>query len=449
MSDSRQEQENLEVAKRWCALQGNGWAIIDTAGRGGTAPVFTVISPSGPLALKLYDAKFSEGKLGEESERRLGPQLGLGLHDCPHLVRIHDGGRFENRLFVLMDRAPGQELERVLKEVPRENIRSIVDQVARAAIFLRKNDLCHRDIKSANIFISEDFSNTTLLDLSVLRDIDDPIGLGTDEGGQLPVVATSRYSPPEYLFRLVPPGPDLWYALDVYQLGGVLHDLIMQEPMFEQEYQRSRDTNRYRFAWIVATQDPIVSAPDVDPDLVVLARRALDKDWTRRSALRLEDFLDEASTQRAHGLLALGASVAGQPSPQTRGAVSRQMTALAEAVESSLVAGLKGLGITARHDTIACASDSERLLRFSWDPSTFDPSASLATITFDIYIKRSKSTSGVRLEERVTLTAKRDGKEHRLVTDLPSISETEDSSTSLGAAAMSALGEMAGRIIRL
>jgi serine/threonine protein kinase len=156
---------NLALAQRWCEGRGEGWLVLDTAGKGGTAPVFTVRAPDGLRALKLYDAKFSQGELGEESEARLKPQLDLGLHDCPYLVRVHEGGRFEDRLYVLMDKADGQELEKRLSNIPRDKIRQIVSQIATAAIFLRSKGLCHRDIKSANIFITNDNERITLLDL--------------------------------------------------------------------------------------------------------------------------------------------------------------------------------------------------------------------------------------------------------------------------------------------
>ncbi len=72
---------------------------------------------------------------------------------------------------------------------------------------------------------------------------------------------------PGYLFRLLEPGPELWHALNVYQLGALLHDLIMREPLFQSEYLKSTE-NRYRFAWIVAMVDPNVNADDTDRDLV-------------------------------------------------------------------------------------------------------------------------------------------------------------------------------------
>jgi serine/threonine protein kinase len=201
---SNKGDSSLLVARRWCKHQGSDWILHDDVlGTGGTAPVFEIDSPHGLRALKIYDAKFSEGEKGQIEQRRIEQQLTLKGHDCPFLVQIYDGGKFEDRLFLLMSRAPGSELEKRLTDVPRGKIRQIVGQVAQAAIFLRSKRLCHRDIKAANIFISDDFDHSTLLDISVIRNVSDPIGVGTDHEGQLPVLATARYSPPEYLFRLL------------------------------------------------------------------------------------------------------------------------------------------------------------------------------------------------------------------------------------------------------
>jgi serine/threonine-protein kinase len=189
--DTERDRVNRELADRWCKSKGAGFAIREQAGRGGTAPVFSVDTPEGERALKIYDMEFSSGDKGKIEEKRVQQQVELGVHDCPSLNKIFDGGRFEDRLFLLMNRAPGQELEKRLREIPRTKIRGIVDQVTHACLFLREKGLCHRDIKSANVFISDDFEQVTLLDLSVTRDIHDPVGLGTDHDGQLPVVATA------------------------------------------------------------------------------------------------------------------------------------------------------------------------------------------------------------------------------------------------------------------
>ncbi len=211
------DDENLQIARRWCASKGQEWSLHGELGKGGTAPVFEVRSPDGPRALKIYDKRFSEGARGETERKRIEHQLALSGHACPSLIQVYEGGTFDGRLYLLMARAPGKELEKRLPDVPRDRIRIIMDQVARAALFLRSKDLCHRDIKAANIFVSDDFNQATLLDISVIRNVRDPLGVGTDHDGQLPIVATARYSPPEYLFRLLEPSEELWHALTIYQ----------------------------------------------------------------------------------------------------------------------------------------------------------------------------------------------------------------------------------------
>src|SRR5690242_7542651 len=244
-SNQESDSQDLQIAHRWCGSKGPSWSVSHQLGPGGTARVFEISSPDGLRALKIYDADLSSGQKGGIEQKRIEQQLALKGHDCPFLVQVYEGGKFEDRFYLLMSRAPGRELQECLPEIPRAKIRGIVDQIARSALFLRSRNLCHRDIKAANIFISDDYNQATLLDISVIRDIYDPVGSGSDRDGQLPVLATARYSPPEYLFRLVEVGPELWHALTIYQLGGLLHDLIMREPLFEAEYLRSKE-NRYR-----------------------------------------------------------------------------------------------------------------------------------------------------------------------------------------------------------
>jgi serine/threonine-protein kinase len=159
------KDQDLEIAHRWCKCRGERWSVTDLSGRGNTAAVFTIGSPQGELALKLYNRRFSEGQEGEIQHTRIDQQLRLRGHSCPFLVQVFDGGKFEDRLFILMNRASGHELEKKLPDIPRSKIRQILDQITRAIIFLRSKNLCHRDIKSANIFISADFETATLLDL--------------------------------------------------------------------------------------------------------------------------------------------------------------------------------------------------------------------------------------------------------------------------------------------
>lgn len=390
----------LEYAKRWCKAKGAGWSVEKMLGRGGTAPVFMVHSPDGGRALKVLDPMFSEGELGRQTEIRIRKQVELGDHGCPHLIVCYDGGWFEDQLFLLMSRAEGQELEKRLEDVPRSKIRGIIDQIAKAAIFLRDRGLSHRDLKSANVFVSDDFDRVTVLDLSVLRDINDPVGIGTDHHNQLPVVATSRYTPPEYLFRLQLPSPELWHGVDVYQLGGLLHDLIMREPMFSDEYASSSE-NRYRFAWIVATVDPVVRATDVDVELVLLARRALDKNWERRRLLRLEDFLaDEGDFSISLAAIGVRASPRALPSATEplRPGVAMEF---ARAIEGYVQGFLTERSLRATHAVDPGPDDLTWSLRWAWDLAA-DATASRVELAVTLILRDVEPFARVNVSANFT-----------------------------------------------
>lgn len=425
MTSGADNEDGERVAQEWCERKGPGWALGRLLGKGGTAPVFEVESPEGPRALKIYDLRFSSGEKGEIEHRRIQQQLTLCGHDCPYLVQVYEGGEFQDRLFILMARAPGDELEKRLLDVPRSKIPGIVDQVARAALFLKKNDLCHRDIKSANVFISDDFEKATLLDISVIRGIHDPVGVGTDHDGQLPVVATARYSPPEYLFRLLDPSPELWHALTIYQLGALLHDLIMKKPLFQAEYLRSAE-NRYRFAWVVATSVPTVQAADVDQGLIFAARRALDKNWERRSVLSLEDFLADSNIQQARALQMLGLASEERPLIQ-RDDVSvglRRITDISRHLEDALDGRLRRKGAVTEHFIVPGQDDHSKLLTFRWATAMTAGSATSESIELQVTLSRQAGWDRYWFTSSATLSTETTDRARRAILDLPDVEDT-------------------------
>jgi serine/threonine protein kinase len=408
------------------------------------------MSPDGPKALKIYDAKFSVGEQGKIEKKRIDQQLDLKGHDCPFLVQIYEGGRFENRLFLLMGRAPGTELEKRLDVVPRNKIRQIVDQVARAAIFLRDRGLCHRDIKAANVFISDTFEHCTLLDISVIRNVSDPIGLGTDHDGQLPIVATARYSPPEYLFRLLEPGADLWHALNVYQLGALLHDLIMREPLFQEEYKKSTQ-NRYRFAWIIATTNPTVTADDVDRDLILTAQRSLDKDWQRRSTLTLEEFLSDANVQQHHALQVLGLEIGrGTTSGESDLTTHLQrVLEVARVLDESIVLYFREKGVTVRHETHPGPNDVSRLLSFKWTTPVVGDNSARPSVELKVTLLLEKRLSGSHFALSLELHTQLNAKEMVAQLALPELLDQPGIDASLTHQAISGFEQLALKINQL
>lgn len=440
--DSPDREDSREIAARWCRDRGATWTLVDRLGVGGTAPVFEVQSPDGPRALKIYDPKFSSGELGDIEYERIQKQLTLRGHDCPSLVQVYDGGIFADRLYLLMSRAAGHELEIRLRDIPRTSIRSIASQVAQACLFLRSRDLCHRDIKAANVFISDDFERATLLDISVIRGIHDPVGVGTDHDGQLPVLATARYSPPEYLFRLIEPGPALWHALTVYQLGALLHDLIVRLPLFQKEYEQSQ-TNRYRFAWVVATTIPQIRASDVDDDLLFIANRALDKDWNRRSALRIEDFLHDATRRQEHAFQLLGVfrNSISQARPDIQEARSH-LDRVSIGLEEHLTGYLRKGGVRTTHQVSpGSMGDDSRTILLRWDVT--DSLEATATITLELTLRLLLDGVGRRFSAVVVLSKKVDDKTKTVTLELPDMLDDDRVEATLASQAEAAFATLA------
>ena len=206
--------------------------------------------------------------------------MSLRGHGHPNLIDFFDTGEVEDTCFLLMEYFPWQSLDRRIDTIKREEIAGIISKIASAAEYLEGKNFVHRDIKSENILISDDRQEVKLLDLGVMRPISTHDSDGTDQGYELPFVATAQYSSPAYLFRDGPPTEDMWRALTFYQLGAVLHDLLMKRPLFDDEV---RTRNKYRVAAAVLLTTPEVRAPDALSWLVALARNCLVKD----DALRL------------------------------------------------------------------------------------------------------------------------------------------------------------------
>lgn len=264
---------------------------------GGSAAVFKVERHGEPRAVKVFDPKFLNGPSGAAERRRLDVQRRLIGHDCPHLVQMYDIVEAEETAFTEMEFIAWPQLGKCLADVPDEHVHMLISQLVMAVRYLEARDVVHRDIKPENIHVSPDFKDLKLLDLGVARAFEVADGEEatlTDTGHTRPFVATAQYSSPEYLFRLDGPTARLWKGLNFYQVGAVLHDLIMKRPLFEEEVQMG---NRWLVARAVLSQIPSFAEGNSGRliSLKALAYRCLTKDLdTRLAIVDWNDFARDA-----------------------------------------------------------------------------------------------------------------------------------------------------------
>ncbi|MEN8136225.1 MAG: protein kinase [Thermodesulfobacteriota bacterium] len=247
-----------------------GWELVEYINAGKTALVFKGNKDGLTGAVKIFDPELVE-RFGREIQlQRINRELELIGHDCPNLINILGGGESPDFLYLVMEFLDWPSLDQVVSEVPSAKIWKLIGDVATAAEYLEKKNIAHRDIKPSNIIINPEFSEIKLLDLGVIRPIGDSDLTDLDAKS---FIGTLRYSSPELLYRTEKDTIEGWRAVSFYQIGAVLHDVIMNEVLF-----KSFSDPYPRLIDAVKIEIPHVEDGAVDPDLIFLARNCLAKD---------------------------------------------------------------------------------------------------------------------------------------------------------------------------
>jgi eukaryotic-like serine/threonine-protein kinase len=272
----------------------NGWQPLSLLNFGKSAVVLLASKGDTKVALKVFHPETVKTYGLSSQLIRIGREQSLIGKPHANLVSILDGGvsKNGNHPFIAMQYVPGRRLSDVISDIPLSKIAQFVEQLASAAKHLEDMGIVHRDIKPDNININDTYTSITLLDCGVLRPIGD--NSATAQHGERPFIGTHQYAPPEMIHGKEEDSIDGWRAITFYQIGAVLHDLIVQRPLFF-DY-----TNR--IADLVEAVDnviPDIGNVNVDQSLVALARKCLQKKPTDR--LRLLQWANFSFSEN-HGL---------------------------------------------------------------------------------------------------------------------------------------------------
>jgi serine/threonine protein kinase len=257
-----------------------GYKILELIASGKTAAVFRASNGSVTVAIKLFDPDIVEEDGIEPQLERI--ELQLTLRDYPHenVVRLFDGGydADANFVYLAMEDVGSLTLAKALPTLQLENINSIVLQLVAAARHLEDHKLAHRDIKPDNIGYDPATNKLRLLDLGVIRPFGEPGD--TDDDGILKFIGTLQYSSPEFLLREMDDTVEAWRGVTIYQIGAVMHDLIVRKPIFStQQYPYARLANAVQHTM------PEIISDDVEPAVISLALSCLIKDPSVRLSL--------------------------------------------------------------------------------------------------------------------------------------------------------------------
>ncbi|KUI25553.1 protein kinase [Mycobacterium sp. IS-1742] len=257
-----------------------GYTIQRMLGSGGMGEVYLAQHPRLPRqdALKVLKADISADADFLERFHREADLAAKLWH--PHIVGIHDRGRYRGRLWISMDFVDGTDVGRLLQQkypngMPAEDALEIVTAVASALDYAHSRGLLHRDVKPANILVADvDNGERRILlgDFGVARDLADDTSGGLTATNM--TVGTAAYAAPEQLMGL-----DVDGRTDQYSLAVTAYHMLTGAPPF-----------RNSKAAVVIGQHLNATPPrlaDTHPELAPLdaaMARALAKDPDERFA---------------------------------------------------------------------------------------------------------------------------------------------------------------------
>jgi Protein kinase domain len=180
-----------------------GYTISRVLGAGGMGAVYLASHPRLPReeALKVLPADLTtdpEFRWRFVREAELASAL-----SHPHIVRIHDRGEADGQFWISMDHVAGTDAARLLDErypsgMPLSEALPIIAAVGSALDYAHRRGLLHRDVKPANILLTDTDAQgrrVYLADFGVARRIDEAAGLTATNT----TVGTVCYAAPEQL----------------------------------------------------------------------------------------------------------------------------------------------------------------------------------------------------------------------------------------------------------
>jgi serine/threonine-protein kinase len=209
-----------------------GYTIVRLLGSGGMGEVYLAEHPRLPRpdAIKVLPADVSADREFRDRFNREADLAAKLYH--PHIVGVHDRGEFDGQLWIAMDYVEGTDAGQLLKThypngMPEQDVCAIITAVASALDYANQRGLLHRDVKPANILLTEpeDGERRVLLaDFGIARQIAEVSGLTATNM----TVGTVTYAAPEQLM-----GSSLDGRADQYALAATAFHLLTGTAPYE------------------------------------------------------------------------------------------------------------------------------------------------------------------------------------------------------------------------
>jgi ligand-binding sensor domain-containing protein/tRNA A-37 threonylcarbamoyl transferase component Bud32 len=226
-------QKHLRLIAFWKKKKYIGsYEIDEQIGIGGMGIIYKVHSlmdKSRTYALKVMREEYLVDEV--QKKRFKNESMLVDRLDHPHIVKVHERGEDDGKLYIVMELLQGHTLAQRFQNHDYPDVSRgihIMAQIAHLLVTLRREEIIHRDLKPENIMLIRhqgDGDFVKLLDFGIAR-VQSFTHL--TETGQ--VLGTISYMPPEVLTD-----GSLSPAVDVYSLGIIGYEMLTRQRPFESE----------------------------------------------------------------------------------------------------------------------------------------------------------------------------------------------------------------------
>ncbi|MCH7691764.1 MAG: protein kinase, partial [candidate division Zixibacteria bacterium] len=245
------------------------YRIIEKIGAGGMGEVY--LAEDTKLDRKVA-LKFLPSHIAQDADVRTRftrEAKAVAKLDHPNIVTIHEVGEFNGQPFFAMQFIDGKTLQHYCKEEPLSvsQIVNLIMQISDGLGNAHAAGIIHRDIKSANIIVDQEF-RPKILDF----------GLATVQGGDALTKAGSTLGTVAYMSPEQARGSKVDHRSDLFSLGIVMYELIAGRTPFK----RTNDTGTMH-AIINENPEPLARyKSDVPPELQRIVTKCLAKNANER-----------------------------------------------------------------------------------------------------------------------------------------------------------------------
>jgi tRNA A-37 threonylcarbamoyl transferase component Bud32 len=206
---------------------GNRYTLTERVAGGGMGEVWEATDGvlGRTVAIKLLRAGYADDSQFVDRFRAEARHSASLAH--PNIATVHDYGEEDGSSYLVMELVRGEPLSRIITErgpLGSEEAASLLGQAAAALEVAHQAGVVHRDVKPANIMVTED-GVAKLTDFGIARALHGSAMTKTGE-----VMGTAQYLSPEQAM-----GRPATPASDIYALGIVGHEMLTGKRPFDAE----------------------------------------------------------------------------------------------------------------------------------------------------------------------------------------------------------------------